>query len=202
MPAAPDPHEPKEADYATYEAFIEARADYRARRAYHEEREADRRATEQREAQTAVERQRQTVAERIEAFAKDHPDYEEVVSNPSLILTPAIAYALQHSDDGPAMAYALAKDPARFQRIAALAPPETMMELGLLRAELRQAPGSRPASTPKLPAAPPPPTTVRGGSVAAPLSLDDLAKRITPGDSQTSEWLRRRNEELAKRGLR
>lgn len=198
---ATDAAEPKEADFDTYEAFIEARADYRARKAYREEREKERAEAAQQSQQTAAQQQRQAIADRIQAFEKDHPDYREVVDNPDLILTDAIAYALQTSEDGPAMAYALAKDPDRFKRIAALPPADTMLELGVLRAELRQATppkaDARPA-TPVMPTAPPPPTPVRGGSVSTAVSLEDFAKTIQPGDAKTSEWIRRRNEQIAR----
>lgn len=197
-PAAPDPNEPKEVDYATYESFIEARADYRARKAVREE-------LEQRQRADTESRQRQAVAERIKAFEADHPDYRELVSNPDLQLTPPIAYALQTSEDGPAMAYALAKDVDRYKRIAAMDPAGTFQALGELRAELRMAAQSKPAEAPPLPkppTAPPPPTPVRGGSVAASVTLEEFAKTIHPGDGKASEWIRRRNEQLARQGQR
>jgi len=206
--AVPEPpklesQEPKEADFDTYEAFIEARADFRARRAYREEREAERAADAQRQQQTAQQQQRQAVMERIKAFEADHPDYADVVSNPELILTEPIAVTLQEAEDGPALAYALAKDPARFKQIAAMSPVRAIKALGELSAELRQVqPKAEPVAPPKLPAAPPPPTPVRGASVAASVSLEDFAKTIQPGSEQTSEWLRRRNEQIARRAQR
>lgn len=203
---ATESKEPKEADYDTYEAFIEARADYRARKAYREEREAERAEEAKRQQQTAQTQQRKLMEDRIKAFEADHPDYREVVNNPDLILTNALAYGLQMSEDGPALAYALAKDPARFKAIAALGPFETARALGELSAELRQAAPAkteaRPAAPPKQSAVPPPPTPVRGGSVATAVSLEEFAKTITPGDPKTSEWLRRRNEQLARQGQR
>jgi len=193
-----DSSEPKEADYATYEAWIEARADYRARQAVREE-------LQQRQTQDAETRQRESLAERIRAFEKDHPDYQELVSNPELQLTRAIAETLTVSEDGPALAYALAKDVPRFKRIASLPPVLAIRALGELSAELRL--GAQPkvaeaAPPPKVPAAPPPPTPVRGGSVAASVSLEDFAKTIQPGDPKTSEWIRRRNEQLRRAGQR
>lgn len=191
--------EPQEADYATYEAYIEARADFRARRAVREE-------LDQRQQHDEAVRVQRTVAERIAAFAAEHPDYQEVVSNPDLVLTPAIADTLTASEDGPALAYALAKDVPRFQRIRALPPVLAIRAIGELAAELRLAQpapkAAEPPPTPKLPSAPPPPTPVRGGSVATSVTLEEFAKSIQPGDAKTSEWIRRRNEQVARQGQR
>lgn len=189
-----DGEEPKEADYATYEAWIEARADYRARKAVREELESRHREDERLRLMEASKA-------RIKAFAAEHPDYDEVISNPTLKITEPMAYALQRSEDGPAMAYALAKDPPRAARIAAMAPEDALVAIGELRAEVRLASAPAKAAAPPLPkspAAPPPPTPVRGSSVAAAVSLEDFAKGIQPGDPKTSEWIRRRNEQLAR----
>ena len=200
-PSAPDPNEPKEADYATYEGWIEARADYRARRAVREELATSRQ-------QDAAQAQRHTIETRIKTFAETHPDYYEKVNNPDLILTEPIAMALQDSDDGPALAYALANDIDRFKQIRAMTPVQAIRAIGALSAELRLAAkaetpaAERKAPAPVIPAAPPPPTPVRGSSVTSSLSLEEFAKTIQPGDAKTSEWLRRRNEQLAKAGRR
>ena len=208
QPVAPhsDAEAPKEADYDTYEGYIKATAAHEARLAYrdeqakHDEAQA---AQRQKETQQQV---RTAVQQRIVTFKETHPDYEEVIDHPELVLTPAIEYTLTTSDDGPAMAYALGKDIDRFKKIAALPPMEAAIELGMLRAELRAAakPDKAAPVTPpvKTPTAPPPPTPVRGRAVAASVSLEDFAKTIQPGDASTSEWLRRRNEQLAQRQQR
>ena len=207
-PVTPDDDQaPQEAAYDTYEAFIKATAAHEARLAYRAEQARH-------DAQQAVQRQRETetqqqqaIADAIQAFEVDHPDYREVVNNPDLTLTPAVAHALRkRPQDAPALAYALGKDPDRYKRIAAMSPDDTFEAIGELRMELRQAQipkaEAKPAIPIKQPTAPPPPTPVRGGSVASAVSLEEFAKTITPGDPKTSEWLRRRNEQLQRQGQR
>jgi hypothetical protein len=191
---------PKEADYETYEQYLDARADYRVEVRLAADKDAD----EAKRAQDESTRRRTTLHERIVTFAHDHPDYDEVVSNPALpSLTPWIIDRLTdpRNEIGPAMGYALAKDPARLAALVAMDAPDALEALGALKVELRS--NGKPAvALPKLPSAPPPPTQVRGSAVVTPVTLDDLAKSITPGDPRTSDWLARRNEELAKRGKR
>src|SRR5574343_1151907 len=151
-PPAPtvDPNEPQEANYATYESFIEARSDYRARKAVAEE------FTRLRQ-QDAAQQQQATLRTRIQAFAAEHPDYVEVISNPELILSPVMGDYFENREEGPAIAYQLAKDPARFKQIASMHPRDAIEELGLIRAEIRR--GSVKSTEPSKPATPPKPVT-------------------------------------------
>lgn len=199
-PVAPgdDPEAPKEADYDTYDAWVRAQAAHAARVAYRQEREKA-------EAESSERQMRQQAVERVKAFTADHPDFTDVIAASEIAhvpLTPVLHRALNQSAEGPALAYALAKDPARFRRLVALPEADALWELGRLSAEVSQpmTPAARVASAPSVTSAPPPPTPVRGASVAARLSLEDLAKAIPPGDSRTSDWIRRRNEQIAKRG--
>jgi hypothetical protein len=196
---------PQEADFDTYDKYLVALAKFEARQEV-ETRLAEAKAAEEaKRVQAEAESRRSTLKDRIVAFAKQHTDYEEVVNNPDLPnMTPVVADVLTDPDNelGPAMAYALAKNPTRFAEIVALPPKKAILALGALQAELRTEPAPAPAALPKLPAAPPPPTQVRGSTVVAAQTLEELAKGITPGDPRTSEWLARRNAEIAKRGQR
>jgi hypothetical protein len=196
---------PKEADFDTYDAYLAAVARDEARQEFDRRYQAKQAEDDQKRAQTAEESRRAALHDRIAAFVTDHPDYEEVISNPDLpALTPVMTHYLTKPTNalGPAMAYALAKDPSRFKAMAKMDPDDAAEAFGVLRAEL-SGNGSKPAPTlTKTPAAPPPPTPVRGASVSATLSLEEMAKRITPGDASTSDWIARRNAEIAKRGTR
>jgi hypothetical protein len=96
----------------------------------------------------------------------------------------------------PALAYALAKDPTRCARIAAMPPPRAIKEMGLLEAEVRASNGGKPAAdkTPAVsrPSAPPPPTPIRGGSAPAVRNLDEVAKA---GDVKAFMQLRNAQEQ-------
>lgn len=197
-----DPDEPTEAKFETYEAFIEARADYRARKAVREE-------LDQRQRQDAEIRQRDAFAERIKAFAADHPDYDEVLRQADVPLPPAIIDFLRTRAEGPALAYTLAKDPARLRQLVALPPDEAFEALVLARADLRRQAESPKAETapsaPPIPTTtvPPPPRQVRGSTITSAQSLEDLSKAVKPGDAASySAWLQRRNEQLRASGLR
>lgn len=204
-PAAPSGDAPREADFDTYDAYLAAVARHAAHEEVESRLKAQKADDDTKRQQTEQERVRATLHDRITAFAADHPDYEDTISNKELPnLTPVMLEVLMdpENDLGPALAYALAKDPARFKAVAAMPPIKAIKEFGRLEHEVRGNGAKASAPPMKTPAAPPPPTPVRGTSASATLSLEELAKRITPGDSETSVWLARRNAELAKRGSR
>ena len=186
--AAPDPDAPKEADYETYEDYIRAVTAHETRKTV--------RATLDAERQTrAAEQARSTIQSRIATFREAHPDYDDAINSPDLKITDAMAAVLTDPENeyGPAVAYALAKDPARCARIAAMPPPRAIKEMGILEAEVR-VPSAKPApaSVQNRPSVPPPPTPIRGGSAPAVRNLDDVAKS---GDVKAFMHLRNAQEQ-------
>ena len=80
---------------------------------------------------------------RNKAFAKDHPDYEEVVSGLSdndLMVPPHLTQYLMESETAPALMYHFAKHPSDFERIAALSPIRSIAAIGKLEATLEATP--------------------------------------------------------------
>lgn len=75
----------------------------------------------------------------IEAAA-DYSDYQEVVHNENLSITPNMADAIVDSPVGPHIAYFLGKNPAEALRIAKLNPIRQIAELGRIEANLTAKP--------------------------------------------------------------
>ena len=88
-------------------------------------------------------------------FAEKHPDFETVISNPALKITPDMLSVFQDSDKGPEIAYHLGKNPDVAAKLARL--PRNKMTLAICRLE-------RDISTPKPQPtnAPEPPTPIGG----------------------------------------
>lgn len=93
------------------------------------------RLVEQREREAQARTVEQTWSERQQAFARDKPDYFEVLDR-EWVCTPPMADAIRTADDGAAVAYHLASNPAEARRIAALNPLAQVREIGRLEVRL------------------------------------------------------------------
>lgn len=155
-PAKPEPVKPTvkptPEKYASTEEYIEAVAEWKAgqifedrQRQFHEDR------TKQANAKAA-----QDYAQREEVARVAYSDFDDVVYNPQVPITEAMAAAIQHSDRGPDLAYFLGKNPQEAARIAQYSPFLQAKELGRLEAKLpdRPAPAQTEAPAP-IPAAKP-----------------------------------------------
>ena len=97
---------------------------------------------EQERLQTEAARQQanQAVVEafqaRSSAFAEEHPDFMEKISNPSFTQSEAMKQAIVLSESGPQLAYHLAANPAKAAEINALPAGLAMMQLGILSQQL------------------------------------------------------------------
>lgn len=87
----------------------------------------------------AVEAAKQAFTAKQEAFELDHPDFKQVVSNfkPN---SPAIAQAVLYSENGPALAYHLAKNPGLSQSLESMNPIIAAMEIGAIQQKLSAPP--------------------------------------------------------------
>jgi hypothetical protein len=148
-PAQPE-GPPKEDQFESYEDYEQARIDF---------------AVEQRLKQARVEEQRTTVLrtyeERAAKLRETAPDFDSVVNDPTLKITPLMAEVIRESDCGPQVAYHLGTNRSEAERIASLPPHRQAAELGRLEARLTIQP--KPAPTLK-PIPPAPPQTVTGVS--------------------------------------
>jgi len=113
------------------------------------------------EAQTAMERASRaavdTFVERSNEFAEAHPDFRDTITSPSFVQTDAVRQAIILADNGPALAYHLAKNPAIADEVNGLPPMLAGMRLGQISAKLAAAPAAKTSKTPA-PSAPVQPT--------------------------------------------
>lgn len=138
-------------------------------------------------------RRQQTFAQKQAEFAETVEDYRDVVFNDNLPITPAMAEAIQESDDGPALAYHLGKNPDLAARIAALPPIAAAREMGRLEARLSAE--KEKAKAPVVSKAPPPPPKIDAVEPSVNVRPDD------PESDKLSirEWMVKREKQVAKR---
>lgn len=126
--------------------------------------------------------QRQTVVQSYEQraaeFRQSKPDFDAVVHDPSLRISPTMAEVIRVSEAGPQVAYHLGTNPSEAARIAAL--PDTLQaaELGRIEARLTY---EAPKAQPQKAAPPPPPKTVAG--LSAGINKD-------PADMSMAEYVK------------
>lgn len=127
------PAEPTRDQFETFEEFIEARAEYRAQKAF----DAKFQEYEQRNAQKVQKEEGERVvskwAERAEKFSESHPDFAEKQLPP---VTREMYTVILESEEGPAVAYYLSDHPEEAARIARLEPLGQAREIGKIEAKV------------------------------------------------------------------
>jgi hypothetical protein len=189
QPAAQDFPWPKAEQFDNYDEFVQAQAVAAVRYEMWQAQQAQAVWQQQQQAEYLA----QTVREREAAFVAEHPDYYDVVNSLSINpQTPTGQYVLahlQHSDLGPALAYALGSDPAEFDRIVSLPYGRAIAALGRLEERLDARPAtahSGPVASPNVTQAKPLIKPVSGSPVAS----DDGE---VPDDLSADEHIRRMN---------
>jgi hypothetical protein len=112
-----------------------------------------------------IQRQQRFVAEGAEKY----PDFAEVVGNPAIPRLADIHPAVTETvlEEGPAVAYYLAKNPAEIYRLMALSSPASAIkEIGKIAAKL--------SATPAKPSAAPAPAPTVGGNATVRRDLSDM----------------------------
>ena len=105
---------------------------------------------------------------RVDEFRDRASDYDQVVGNPNLTITPLMADAIKESESGAAVAYYLGKNPDEAARIARMSPVGQASAIGRLEAKVTL-PEKRTTG------APPPVKTVTGGVGTAQPELADMS---------------------------
>lgn len=191
-PAAPVVEKaPERANFESYEAFLDAKAEFNGRRAASE-------AFEKLEKEAKAAADQKAATARVQSFqakvSEKYPDLHERVTEIGNITMPAgMSDAIQESEYGPDLLNHFADNPKEFERIAALAPSSAIREVGRLEARLEAA--AKPATT-AAPAAPEPsaapaPIRVVGGTAVD--TTDDLTKLVDKPD----EWRKVRDKQAA-----
>ena len=179
---------PKREAYEDYESYIEARAEWKATQAAERRLSEADKARKESESQAQEQQQAHAFAEAREAAldrgSEIYDDFEDVVSNEDLHITPVMADALLTSKQGHDVWYHLGKNPETAEKIAAMHPVQQIYELGKLEAALSG--GKTTSGAPK----PTKPVQARGASSNAMSDKLDIA-----------EWMKRRAEEVRKSSL-
>lgn len=127
---------PNLADFTDYETYIEALTDWKTTQKVAEAQRQQQFNQEQQHRQQEAKEMARTWSERQEAVRATIPDYEEVLGNSDLIVTPVVTDILLTSDRGPEVAYHLAKNPALTAKLNGMAPLVAAREIGRIEAAL------------------------------------------------------------------
>ena len=200
--AAPKPVEPEKPavedkpptrdQYESYEAFLDAKAEYTGRKA----------ATEYRVKAEAEQKERtakEAKAERIKTFqAKVNEKYPDLAERAESIahveMPPGMGDAISESEFGPDILNHFADNPKDFERIAALSSSAAIREIGRLEARLEGAATPKPnapVSEVKKPSSAPAPLKPVGGTAV----LGDGE----PSHDKPDEWRKWRDRQVMAR---
>lgn len=174
---------PKLEQYNSIEEYLDALADHKASQKFDH-------LAKEREAKESQTRQQNEAAKLHEGYTKQteqarqaYEDFDDVVQDPDLPISQAMAEAIMRSSNGADVAYYLGKNPDQAARIASLDPFSAAVEIGRIAATVVR-PQPRKTSN-----APPPIQPV--GARATPVT--------DPDKMSTDEWLKWRNGQLKKR---
>ena len=107
--------------------------------------------------------------EKSEKFAKDTPDYLEIVQNDSLNISPNMMDIMLELENTPGVLYHLGMHPEIAHRIAQKSPVAAAIELGRIETSLSKTPASDTTSS----NAPEPPNTISTSRGKADRNIDD-----------------------------
>ena len=174
---------PKLEQYESIEAYLDALADHKASQKadkVFKEREATERQTRQQQEQAKL---HDGYAKQTEQARTAYDDFDDVVQDPDLPISQAMAEAIMRSGNGADVAYYLGKNPDQAARLASLDPFSAAVEIGRIAATVVR-PQPRKASS-----APPPiqPVGTRASGTK------------DPDKMSTEEWMAWRNEQVRKR---
>lgn len=189
QPQGPAP-KPTQDQYQSYEEYVEALTDYKL-----EQRELQ--MAEKARAWHAQEQERQRLAgweQRVGEYKQTAADFDDVLlAADHITLPPALQQAIVESETGPALAYALARDPRELERIAKLPPLAAVRALGAFEARIldKEKPAPKQAAPPPVSKAPPPVKAIANGSAAT------AAPRMDDPNISFADYRRLRNRDIA-----
>jgi hypothetical protein len=140
--AKPPLQEPVRESFRDEQAFSTAQLEYLA------EQKAEQKVREREKAQQA-ERQNEAFLEKAEKATERYPDFQTVVSNPTLHINEAMAEYIADSDLGADVAYHLGKNPLKASAIAQMTPVKAARELARIESELASKPKATPSKAPE-----------------------------------------------------
>jgi len=174
---------PKPEQFASYEAFLEAKAEWKAEQKVTEVLQRQQESTRQQTARQRQAEMQQSWDRQIDAAADIYDDFEEVALSPDVPVSGAMAEAIQLAEKGADVLYYLGKNREEAAKIARMDPLRAAVAIGRIEATL-----ARPA--PKKTTNAPPPINPVGARAA--VSKD-------PDKMSSAEWLKWRNAQIKTR---
>lgn len=192
--AAPAEKEaPRREDFADYEAYQDARTDFRAEQKAAAIIEADRKAQAEERAKAAPNAENQELAknwtEREKAFQATATDYQEVVTDfvqdPDGLrkFSDGARRLIVESDVGPQVLHFLGNDRDEADRISALSPVRQIAEIGKLESKFDPI-AAKPTSKAPAPPTPPKSSKAQSGKDFSKMSIDELDKAAATAGSR------------------
>ena len=181
---------PRREDFATIDAYEEARDAYVTKQAVDSFKKEQR----EKEQQDLQKKRDQAYMDRVAKFVKEEAkDFNEVLKSATAPLSLVMREAIRDSEVGPQIVYELAQNPEEAERIFSLSPTRQAVEIGRLETRfLEQTEPSKSSQERKTTAAPKPVTPVKGKGTVVQKDLDD------PSLSQ-EEYNRIRNKQERER---
>jgi hypothetical protein len=161
--------------YPTHSEYVEALTDWKTEQKFKDrDQKSEQKSLAERHAEVV-----QTYTERKKAFAAITPDFDEVIGEvDGTTVSHAVRDILVLSENGPELAYELAKNPKEFERINKLPPMLAAQAMGRFESKLTpKASEDKTTETKKITKAPKPLEPVgTGGKGSAPKTIFDAAK--------------------------
>lgn len=168
-------NEPKPADFANPEEYVDALAERKAQKLL-AEREASQHFAKTAEAYT----------QREEQAIEKYDDFEQVAYNPKLEVTDVMAQAIRAAENGPEILYQLGLDPSEASRISKLPVFLQIKEIGRLEGKFAVAPPVIKKTT----SAPPPIRPINAANARASGNpIFDTTDPRSVASMSTSEWI-------------
>lgn len=184
---------PNPEHFETHAEYVEALTDWKL-----EQREKAKEAEVQNsKLLSEQERLEKAYAEKAQSFAKKTKDFQEVLEEVEDIpLSPALRKEILESENGPELAYELAKNREEFERLNKLPPTALARAIGKVEARLEASRASSEEKKPepkKITQAPKPIEPIGSGKAV-------VAKSITDPDISYAEYEKLRREQMRRRG--
>jgi hypothetical protein len=203
------------AKYATYEDYLSDHAVWSkeeamlaARKVIDDEKAAERERIERDSTSRVVHEHLATYNANLEEFKKTHVDFDAVFQDAKDAIQDTLVglgphalkvidgYTVFDAEDGPALTYYLLKRPDELKAIAMKAPPQQLVHLARLEAQIRPA-GAKRTGPPVVA-----PVETRAPAPIKPVGSGPTATTVSPDEESFQDYKARRNRELrARQGL-
>jgi hypothetical protein len=121
--------DPDPSQFNTWEEYLDAKVEFEAGKKVRD-------IEQQRTIQQKNAERFASFNDRADAIRQANPDYDAVLQSAAVNVSQAVMETILESDDGPAVAYHLAKNPTELYRLNAMSERQQVLELGRISARL------------------------------------------------------------------